>query len=283
MIRFKKKKSRRPTFITIALLVLLIIFSNRNPQTSRWPSRILNTVLSPINGIFYTISSAAQEAYDSAFGSKATQERVKQLEQENAALEERVRTMEEVIHREDFLRDEYDLLKISGDRLLPALITAKDPSETFVRFTIDKGTKDGVRIGDIVVQGVKNTDGSAVEGLIGRIVEVGLNYSKVMSILDESGNISVVFGQSGDYGIIDRRDEEALYGYSLDPNASVAVGDDVLTSGLGGVYPRGLYIGKVIDTKLSDDELTRRFDVESPVDFSKLYRVLILRNEGKHE
>lgn len=283
MIRYKRKRSRHPFFITVCLLVLLIFFSDRNPSSVQLPSQVFNVLISPINGAFYGLSHALQDAYDSIFGSKATQERVAELTQENAALVQKLKLMEQVVTQQEYLKNEYDLLQLASDRLIPATVTAKDPSDAFVRFTIDGGAMAGMQVGDVVVQGVKNSQGIAVEGLVGRITEVGLDYAKVTSIMDESGNISIMCSQSGDYGVIDGRDRESFHGYTMDANATAAVGDDIVTSGLGGVYPRGLYIGKLVDVHLSDDELTRRFSMEAPVDFTKLYRVLVLHREAKNE
>ena len=281
MIPYRKKKSRMPFFITVGILVLLIFFSDRNPNTVTMPSKALNLLISPVNRVFYGASSGLQAAYEGIFGAKATKERVAQLEQQNQALEESLRTMETVIQQSAFLQDEYDLLTVEPDRYVAATITAKEEDPAFVRFTIDVGSNAGIRVGDTVVEGVRTEEeGKPVSaGLVGRVTEVGLNYSKVSSILDISSNISFLGTKTGDYGILNQRDEENLYGYTMEESAAISVGDSIVTSGLGGVYPRGIYVGRVSDVRLSDDELTKRITVSSPIDFFRLYRVLVLRAE----
>lgn len=283
MIYYKKKKSRKAPIITILLLIALIFFSNRNPNTSRISSQLVNTIVEPVNRFFYSVSIAIQDTYDSAFGSKATQEKVLELTQENAVLTDRIQQMEDIINRAPALQNEYALLQKDPAKYVPATITAKDPSTTFVRFTIDVGADDGVHVGDIVVEGVQTTEGVASAGLVGRVTEVSSDSSKVSSILDDIGNISVIDSSAQDYGIIDGRDEVNLYGYSINTDAKIERGNELFTSGLGGVYPRGYYVGAIVDASLSDDELTKRFVAESPIDFSKLYRVLVVHTEAANE
>lgn len=283
MIYYKKKKSRKAPIITVLLLVALIFFSNRNPNTTKISSQIVNFVVQPVNRLFYSISIAIQDTYDNAFGSKATQEKVASLTNENQALKQRVQEMEGIIDREAFLKNEYDLIRASNQTYIPATITSRDPSTTFVRFTVDVGTDDGVETGDIVVEGVKDNAGIATAGLVGRVTEAGKDYSKVSSILDDVGNISVVNSVSQDHGIVDGRDEINLYGYSINTDSKIEKGNEIFTSGLGGVYPKGFFVGTVVDTQLSEDELSKRFVAESPIDFSKLYRVLIVKKEAANE
>lgn len=276
MIRTKKTKGRKAFLLTVLILVLLILFSHRNPETSRLPSNVLNMAVSPVNRLFYSASRSLQDLYDHIFGKKATQAEVDRLTLENQALKDEVRTLKGVVGDAPYLKDEYAMQHVAGHALISAEITMSDPSPTFVRFTINKGSKDGVSKGDIVVQGVKNADQSVVSGLIGQVTEVGFNYSKVSTILDQSHNISILFPSSKKYGVINNRDAERFYGYLLDAQTDVPVGEEIVTSGVGGRYPRGLYIGSVSEVTLAQDGLTKTVSITPAVDFSKLYRVLVV-------
>ena len=232
MIRTKKTKGRKAFLLTVLILVLLILFSHRNPETSRLPSNVLNMAVSPVNRLFYSASRSLQDLYDHVFGKKATQAEVDRLTLENQALKDEVRTLKGVVGDAPYLKDEYAMQHVAGHALISAEITMSDPSPTFVRFTINKGSKDGVSKGDIVVQGVKNADQSVVSGLIGQVTEVGFNYSKVSTILDQSHNISILFPSSKKYGVINNRDAERFYGYLLDAQTDVPVGEEIVTSGV---------------------------------------------------
>lgn len=280
MIRYKKTKPRKSFFLTLVLLLLLIFFSHRNPETASLPSGLLNTLLSPMNRILYATSVRIQEFYDTVFGQKSARARLNQLELENHGLKSELNDLRLVVEKEDYLKEEYQLLSQKEDQLIQARVTMQDPSLHFVRFTINKGKKDGVSKGDAVIQGVQGPDGNVSQGLVGYITEVGLNYAKVSSILDQASNLSVLFSKSGEYGIINNRDEESFYGYLLDAQKEISLDEMVVTSGIGGRYPRGLTIGTLSGTELADDGLTKRFSIRPAVSFSHLYRVLVLPGTG---
>lgn len=278
MIKYRKRKSNISLYITIFLLLMLILFSHKNPERSKMPSNLINTVVSPINQVFYSISQNLRDLYEKNFGDKSKASKIQALELENAKLKEDLRKLELVVGKEKFLKNEFELMKKTTSNYVRAQVTGKDPLSIFIRFTIDVGEKDGVRVGDIVVEAVKDKDQESVSGLVGRVVETGYNYSKVSSIMDQINNFSVMFKNSMSYGIIDGRDDESFFGYMLDSEKGVSIGEEIYTSGMGGIYPRGLYVGEIVDVQKGADDLVKTFSVESPVDFNSLYRVFVIKN-----
>lgn len=276
MIHYKKKKSNPFFWPTVVVLCLLIFFSYHHPATTSLPSKVLNTALSPLNSAFYYSSEKLHQLYNSVFGNPATQAEVARLGEENAKYKEENLQLKQVIGQSDALINHMRLLKKAPEGAIQAHVSAMDPSNRFTRFTINKGKKDGVREGDVIVQGNKNPKSIVVEALVGRVTEVGPNYAKVSSLQDQLSNISVMFSASGGYGIINNRDQENLYGYLLDPTISVESGEAAFSSGIGGVYPRGLYIGRVSNVEVAGDGLTKKFTVTTSVDFNQLYWVLVL-------
>ena len=275
----KKRKDRIRFYATTVLLVLLIFFSSRNPSTSKLPSRILNTAVAPINSLFYSVSQSAYKMYDKLFGDKADQVEIRNLREENIKLKSMIDRLGLVINESEILKGQSELRKINQDKLIEANVSASDTGGHYVRFILNKGSLSGIKQGDIVMVGNKSKDEPAIAGLVGKVYEVGLNYAKVSSILDMSNNISAIFAESGGYGIINDRDKEDLFGYLLDPQTPVKEGEDVLTSGIGGVYPRGILIGKVTKISSSEDGLTKNVSVKTSVDFNRLYRLLVMHVE----
>ncbi len=275
MIRYKKKKRDQSFWLTILLLLLLILFSHRNPSTSALPSRLLNTLISPVNAVFYTISQSAQELYDRAFGDRATQAKVNELKKENQILSEKVRRLGMVISESETLKQSARLRALNPNQMIEAHVSGLDPSSHFIRFTINRGSKDGVQQGDIVIAGIKDEKTYSSAGLVGKVVEVGLTYAKVSTIMDQANNVSVLFADTGGYGIVNSRDKERFFGYLLDPSTPVKTGEDVLTSGIGGVYPRGLYVGKTTKVETAKDGLTKNVAIHSVIDFNRLYHLLV--------
>lgn len=241
---------------------------------------VLGAVISPVSkGIYYT-SSKAKEGFEKLFGSSRLREEHEELVEENSRLKDQVGVLEDIVLREEALKDEYELLKDGKKDLTKAYIISKEPGNLFVRFNIDKGKKDGIQKNDVIVQGIPSLeeDGEdVIEALVGRVESVGYNYSKISAIMDESSNVSFRIQRSGETGVLSGVPGDTLSGYMYHQEADVKIGDQIYTSGLGGVYPRGIYIGEVVSTEITEDGLIRRVEVTSPVDYSNLYRVLIMK------
>lgn len=260
---------------TISFLILLIVFSYSNPNLGKVSKNFHNTLTQP----FYKLSSffamQANDAFEFLFGSEAMREEHRELKIENKKLKEDMGTMEMIIGRYDFLEKEHELLKSSSYNLKAAMVTSQDPSGYFYNFTLDKGANDGIEKGDIVVSGEKFTEATYIEGLVGVVDEVGPNWSKVSSTLSDGTSIAFVNSRNLEYGVLNAREELGLSGYVFEADSDIRKGDKLLTSGLGSVFPRNFYIGEVIDVR-KNEELVAQIIVDSEVDFTSLYRVLII-------
>lgn len=279
MIQHKKRKNNGPFIITVVLLLLLIFFSYRNPEKSKLPSNVLNTIVSPINKAVYSFSNSTKKVYDQVFGSKSTRDKVQDLEAENRELEDQIRKLKLVIGNKEALVREYDLVSRSGVPMLEATVSSVDPSSISKRFLIDKGKKEGVKQGDLVVEGVTSDKTQAPVGLIGRVEEVGPHFSKVITIMDQKRNVSVISLDNHSVGIINGREGNKLLGYMMDVQSPLDKGEEFVTSGNGKVYPRGVLVGRVEELEVSEDELTKNFILEPAAHFNQLYRVLVIHRE----
>lgn len=159
---------------------------------------------------------------------------------------------------------------------------ALDNNSLFVRFNINKGSKDGVKVGDIIVQGtVGDKENTYIKAVVGKVVEVGYNWSKVSSLVDSASNVSFNVVRTQSYGAINGQENNLLSGFMYKSDADVVVGDKLVTSGRGGVFPRNLYIGEVTEVKSSENNLEKKVSVKSPVDFTTLFRVFVLKGNGE--
>ncbi|MDO5718503.1 MAG: rod shape-determining protein MreC [Tissierellia bacterium] len=278
-----KKKKIISASITIVILIILMILTSRPNKVIPMAEDILGSVFNPLNKAVSYTSSKGRDAFVYVFGTRKMRTENKELKEENENLKKEIAIYQSLIAKAEFLEDEYNLLKKTEFNLTPAYIISKDPNNFFINFTIDKGKKDGVKAGDIIVTGQKYTDSNYIESVVGKVESVGNNWAKVSSIIDENTSISFKNARTLELGVIDGKGEKGLSGYVFDSESDIKVGDKLLTSGLGGVFPRDLYIGEVIDVKMTE-ELVVQILVESKVDFSNLYRVLVLdRNEGQYE
>lgn len=271
----RKKKSRKSFIITIILLVFLIFTSSFSNNLVEAGNNITNTIFKPVNKLTYAISSEIMNVIEDTFGSKNTRSNLQKLKAENSKLLKENANLTEIINQKDYLKAEKNALENSENTFMKAQIINSDVNSMHESFFIDKGKKDGVKENDVVLQAIGDTNYSSA--VIGKIVLVNNNTAKVETIKNSSNDVSFINSRTGDYGVIDNYKNKTINGYMLEIESDIKNSDILLTSGIGGVYPRGLYIGKISNVNMSNDSLRKNITVDSPVDFSHLYRVLILQ------
>ena len=120
----------------------------------------------------------------------------------------------------------------------------------------------------------------ATEGLVGYVMSATDTTSKVQTIVDSSSNTSSILSSSRDSvvckGILG--ENRSLKAHYIPTDATIAQGDTVETSGLGGIYPKGIYIGKISKVVNTTNLNDRYALVETAVDFNKLETVLVITN-----
>ncbi|MBS6928155.1 MAG: rod shape-determining protein MreC [Finegoldia magna] len=277
---YNKKLRKQVFFFVVTLfLILTITISNHNKSYMSIGENAIGTVITPVNKVFYVIGSKFKESVHYVFGTKKMREDNKRLIVENAKLRKNVDNLNKVISDKRYLQEEYELL--SKDRTIKtkAFITGKDPGNIFTRFSIDKGSMDKIKKGDIVIEAVSSNDGIE-KGLVGVVTEVGLNHSKVDTIMNSGNNVGFRLAKSEDVGILNEKEKDILKGYMYDSNADVKVGDVLTTSGLGGVYPRDIKIGEVTEVIKTKDNFTKIVKCKSQINFNNMYRVLIVDGQG---
>ncbi len=157
-----------------------------------------------------------------------------------------------------------------------AEVIGRDSGNWFNIILIDKGLKDGLKKDMAVV---------TEEGLVGCIITAGENYSKVLLLIDERSSVSAMIQRTRDNGILKGTIAPAPMGcvkmVFLPHDASLVKGDVVISSGLGGIIPKGIEIGEIIEVKKEPYELMQYAIVKPAVDFHKLERVFVIKNQGE--
>lgn len=170
--------------------------------------------------------------------------------------------------RELYKLDEnyYDYKKIG------AHVIANNGSNWFSDFTIDKGSKDGIKVNCNVLAG---------SGLVGIVTEVGPNYAKVRSIIDDSSNISSMILSTSDTcmvrGDLSLASDGRIRFEKLKNNENkIEVGEQVVTSHVSNRFLQGLFIGYISEITVDSNNLTRSGYITPAVDFSQLQEVLVI-------
>jgi rod shape-determining protein MreC len=170
------------------------------------------------------------------------------------------------------LRSLLNFEKAMTDPVLSAEVIGKDPSPWFKTVLIDKGKEDGVERSMAVV---------VPKGIVGQITEVSSHYSKVLLIIDPNSAVDALVQSDRARGII-KGDAagELILKYVL-RKYDIAVSDTVVSSGLDGVFPKGLAVGQVSGVFKPKAGIFQEVTVTPFVDFEKLEEVLVVLNPKK--
>lgn len=263
-----KKSGTIGIIITIVILIVLVVVTNNN---SIYIEGIANKIVMPIqNGLTYLKNKVTgnSEFFVNIDNLKAENE---QLKSNNKELEEKLRELE-VLRAENEMLKEYANLteKYSEYTTIPGYVINRNVSNFSENIVINVGARDGVEPNMCVI---------SEKGLVGYIVSVTDTTSKVQTIIDTSTSVSATLTTTRDSiickGILDS--DTTLKATYIPIDTTLAIGDAVETSGMGGIYPKGITIGtikEIIDTK----NITDRYAiVETAVDFSKIETVLVIK------
>lgn len=179
--------------------------------------------------------------------------------------------MLEVMQENRRLRDLLEFEKIGEHQLVSAQVIGRNPSNWFHTLTIDKGSRDGIKVDMPVVTN---------KGLVGKIVDVQPSYSKVQLLISPSSGISAIVQRTRDNGVLAGLSTPRGYARitRIDQYADLKEGDVIISSPLTGIYPKGLVIGRVVEVSEDPITLERSGLVRPEVDFDRLEEVLIIVN-----
>ncbi|MFZ5965932.1 MAG: rod shape-determining protein MreC [Bacillota bacterium] len=258
------------TFVTIILIILMGMSLGGRAKLSS-PENIIGGVLTPIQRFLTGAGQAIDNTISPIF-------RFKTIEAENEKLKKEMEEMQKQLIQLTLTQDELEEIRELANALnyakdnnfnnyVTANVSSKDPGNWFNDFTINAGQKHGIKKNSTVMNG---------QGLIGRVYEVGENWSKVVTIIDNRSSVSFEVLRNNEYvGVIRGSVNFELNGYLIDPEAEVLTGDKLITSGLS-IYPKGILIGDVKEVVKKSDELLKNIIVEPAVNFKKIDKVFVL-------
>ena len=197
------------------------------------------------------------------------------VRQQNEWLRHRVRELEYGADRSADLQSEnarlqalLDLRENMPGQAVAARITAADASGLFRTATINKGESEGV---------VKGMAVMAPQGVVGKVVTTSPHAARVLLLEDHSSGVDALVERTRARGIIEGAPEGGCLLKYIKRREDLQPGDRVVTSGLDGVFPKGMLIGEITGLKAKDQGLFQTAEVQPAVDFSKLEEVLIVQ------
>lgn len=265
-----RKTGRIGIFIAIIVLIILVVLTNLNPSKFSKGENIFNKIVMPIqNGLAYLKNKIAGNTsfFDSV---EKLQEENENLKEKNRELETQLRELEIIKAENTTLREYVNMVdKYSDYKTVPAYIIDKDISNLSETLVINVGIKDGVK---------ENMPVISSEGLVGYVISSTNDTAKVRPIIDISSSVSGTLETSRKNvmvkGILDSN--STLKVTYVSPDTELVIGDAVETSGIGGIYPKGILIGEIKEIKESRNIIDRYAIIETSVDFVNLETVLVI-------
>ena len=271
----KQPRHRSGLAVVIAALVLTGAASIGSALIPLHPlTQIAGTIATPFRAVGSALTGWGQGIYRYAAEYDALRSRVAELEGQVAEMERENREAEQILRENQRLRGLLQLRQRRRDFVFEAAnVTGRAASSWTSTLTVSKGSLHGVESGQCVV-----TENGA---LVGVVREAGPNWATVATVLDPDLAVSVRFYPGGDDGILQGdfsllESGQTRVGY-VSNEAQVQVGDEVLTSGMGGAYPSGLVAGTVASFGYTPSG-TEQYAVLTPkADLDRLEEVFVIK------
>lgn len=228
----------RPFIICCMISLLLLTFYIREGETGpiHGARSVVTTITTPVRMVGSIVASPFHAVGNVISNVTAPQETLSELRQRNEQLTAEVAKLTEAEKTAERLEGLLGLRSTYSLESTAARIVGGSSDAWSHTVTIDKGTVDGLEVG----MAVCNSGGA-----IGQIVEVSATSSTVRLLTDETSGISAMVQRSRAQGILQGQPDGSLQLNYITADSDVSVGDIVITSGLGGVFPKGLPLGTV--------------------------------------
>jgi rod shape-determining protein MreC len=272
----RARRSQNGVLRPFALLVLvsLLLLAARNTDVVRGSSTFLTQLLVPVQRVLADVGAAGDRFASAISQIDRLRDDNSRLQTENDRLTlENVRLREQAIVGQQAERLQ-TLQRSIPFESVPAPVIARDPTGVLHSIVLGIGSDDGVKVGHVVLSD---------QGLVGRVSEVGTNYSKVLLVTDSSSVVSALVQGSRATGIVRGQFGDSLIMDWLLQTEPVKEGDVVITAGLGignelrSLYPKGLVIGTIAQVQTAEAAAYNRAIITPAVDLRRLEHVLVVK------
>lgn len=228
--------------IVAVFLVGIMAYADANGRLTAAPQELLSVVLTPLQKVTSALSGGAASVWEKYTSIDDVMDRNEQLEAENAELRQQMVDYDRIKAENDAYKALARIQDTNSEAsYVSAFVIGRDPLDEFGGFTLDQGSTDGVAVNDAII--------SDRGYLLGVVVEVDATSCKVMTSLHPSFNAAGVISRTRENGIITGSADYAADGQcvltNLDRATEARKGDQVITTGLGGVFPANLLVGTV--------------------------------------
>lgn len=271
---YKEKKSGvLGIFVTVVILIILVLLTNTENNNLTAFENATSRLVTPIqNGLTHLKNKI--NGNNSFFTNiNNLQAENEELKKKNSELEQDIRKLETLKTENQSLKEYLNLTEKYADyKIIPADVINRDISNYAKTIVINVGSKNEIKEGMTVV---------GDKGLVGYVVSVTDNTAKVQTIVDTASSVSSLMSTTRDpivcKGTLENSSTlKAMY---IPTEAQIIQGDSIETSGIGGIYPKGIHIGSVQRVVNTNNSIDRYAIIETAVNFEKLETVLVITNK----
>jgi len=267
----KSPVERRRAFIVFICLVLFALGLmtakfRRVPQIDWLESQATSVVL-PLQAVVARATRAVRHTWDGYIDLRHAHRDNLRLRRKVAFLEGELYRYREAYLEQQRLRALLDFRSLAFPNAVPAEVLGVDPNLWTEAVTINKGADHQLQ---------KNTPIVTHQGLVGHIIELAPRYATVLLLTDRRSAVDALVQRTRARGIVFGKSRDQLTFRYVSVRDAIAVGDEIMSSGLGDIYPKGIRIGTVVSVRPQRYGLFYEIAVRPAVEFSKLEEVLAL-------
>jgi len=238
----------------------------RVPQVD-WVEAQVASALMPLQTILIRGTRAARDIWRGYVDLRQARQENRRLRRQTEMLEGELSRYREAYLQHQRLRDLLGFHSLDFPKAIPAEVLGVDPNLWSEAITINKGAAHQLQ---------KDTAIVTRQGLVGHVVEVGPRYAKVLLLTDRRSAVDALVQRTRARGIVFGKSRDQLAFRYVSVRDDIQVGDELISSGLGGLYPKGIRIGAVVSVRPQRYGLFYEIAVRPAVEFSKLEEVLAL-------
>ena len=254
------------TLLFIVLILLLVLFQSRKDEGSNRWQKVIQTVSYPIQSGVHNLVNTFNDWWEGYVMLIDIRNENQQLLQEIAELKDRLnRSLEDSVQY-NRLRGQLLFAQRQPDRKVFAEIIGESIDNIHQMRLINRGSKHGLK---------RNFSAILREGLVGRVQSVTPFQSNLQLITDFRSRVPALIQRNRIRGLI-YGTQTGLEMRQINRRAKVKKGDRVITSGLGGLYPKGILIGTIVEVRVQPHELFQTASIETAVDLSRMEEVFII-------
>jgi rod shape-determining protein MreC len=266
-MKFKLSKKYLVIFL---VLILGLVFLNVFPNISKFLGNFIFKIFSPIQKFFIKTGDKVVGFFEIILSIKDLGKENAELRQKNLGMESELTKLKEAERENEILREALNFSQKNIPLYEIASVVGKEIQGGGDWILIDKGSENGIEKGAVVI--------SKGFSLVGKIIEVNSNFSKVLLITNSKSTVAALIENSRSEGLIQKTEgENKIFMDFIPKDENPEIGEKIITSGMDKIYPGGILIGKIESVDLSENQLFQKIIIAPATDFNKLEEVFVIK------